>query len=251
MKYIFFLFLTILFLTYYSKILANDIWLPTNGPFGGTINTTIIDKNDYIYVGSGVGIFQSKDYGENWENINNGFNLKNIIGLATTTKGEIYSVTRNGLVYYSYNEGKGWIRMDSLKNDLRYITANEKGDLFILDDGELYLSILKGTSWKKIFGDQYNMFINTIAFNSKGNIYAMTSSSLSRSTDNGESWTTFQNVELKMPLEGLTINDKDYIFIISLDGHLLRSTDNGENWTVKLKAVPNGDRFLLNFKNDI
>ena len=62
-------------------IAQNDLWQPTNGPYGGRANAITVDSSrGEIFVGTVKGVFRSIDNGTTWKQI--GLTLYSVTSLA-------------------------------------------------------------------------------------------------------------------------------------------------------------------------
>jgi len=80
---------------------SQDFWEPTNGPFGGSINSIAISSNGHIFAGTDDGVFRSTDNGENWTHLNGLTNLE-VWSFTINSNGYIFAGTDDG-VFRSIN----------------------------------------------------------------------------------------------------------------------------------------------------
>ena len=57
-----------------SLIVANAQWVQCDGIYGGTVNSLVASGNN-IFAGGSNGVFILTNNGENWSEINQGFNI--------------------------------------------------------------------------------------------------------------------------------------------------------------------------------
>lgn len=218
-----------------------NFWVPTNGPYGGTIRSLAINFNGDIFCGTYFsGIFRSTDNGENWVNQNNGITNLNINVIKINSTNMIFVGTENG-IFRSTNNGESWIQINNgLSNfNIQAISIGSNNHLFVGAGSKVFRSTNDGDSWIDASnGLTTSTRIISLAANSDGDIFASSDynwttfkGGVFRSTDNGESWNKLNDNYFLT----LAINSNDLIFAGTQNG-ILRSTDNGVNWV----AINNG-----------
>ena len=186
--------------------IGQDFWQQTNGPFGGFIQTLVVDPSGRLFAGTAEGgLFRSTDDGGNWTLVKGGLTSTNVASLAFGSSGKAYAGTGAGV--------------------------------FRSTDG--------GGSWTGVGGVLPEQAIS-LAINSSGHIFAGTwSSGVFRSTDNGESWMAIDSGLTSPPVMSIAINSSGYVFAANGEGGVFRSTNNGATWTAVNSGLVNAATYML------
>jgi photosystem II stability/assembly factor-like uncharacterized protein len=209
---------------------AQNFWLQTNGPFGGTtINTICCAENGNIYAGTnGLGIFQTADQGNSW--IKFGQAPAMAYTIVTNHLGDIFAGTTSG-IYRSMDFGDTWEHLTGETSALgiRSLMVNQGGDIFAGSEANgIYRSTDNGNNWTSVSLTIYG--VQTLVKNSDGDIFAGTwENGIYRSKDNGETWLAEDYGLNNIQVWEMAINQEDKIFAATRGG-VYRSTDNGEHW---------------------
>src|SRR4051812_43453471 len=99
-------------------------WMPTNGPYGGTVTCFAISGQNIFAGTDGGGVFLSTDSGTTWTPVNKGITNPRITALTisgtTVFAGASYGY--DGL-FRSTDNGKNWTIMNNGVPDLTWISA--------------------------------------------------------------------------------------------------------------------------------
>ncbi len=89
-----------------------DEW-SSNGPFGGTVNTLVIDPQNpsTLYAGTDAGVFKSTDAGGQWTAVNQGLSNLEIVALVIDpqTPTILYAAQFLGGIFKSTDGGGQWV----------------------------------------------------------------------------------------------------------------------------------------------
>jgi photosystem II stability/assembly factor-like uncharacterized protein len=167
--------------------------------WGAAITDFIIPFRDTIYVGSGDnGVFRSLDYGETWEQINNGIEYSAVYEILLLSNGELFVGSNGGGVYKSTNCGESWSESNNgipaTSQGYRYAESfleDTPGQIFTGTHSGIYYSTNYGDNWiYKGNGIVYNSLATCIAKDDLGILYAGIdiSHGVYFSTNNGNQW---------------------------------------------------------------
>ncbi len=152
--------------------------------------------NNYIFAGTGEGIFRSSDNGISWTEINNGLSNK-IIKTIALKDSIIYIGTNLGL-YKSFDKGENWNFLGGLYQ-FQNILVKPDGEIYASAwQNEIFRSRDDGITWDYLplkwfeagqWWHYLKLTINKMICDNLGNIYAATyMQGVFKSSDNGESW---------------------------------------------------------------
>ena len=181
----------------------------TNGPYGGSINSLVIDpvNSSTIYAGtSGSGVFKSTNGGANWSAANNGLPSTSVyvhaLAIDPLNSSTIYAAT--GGVFKSTNGGASWSRSSNGINTAVRAVAVDPLNPNTVYAGSIFRGVFKstngGVSWSAANNGLTNLDVATLAINPRDSnvIYAVTNSLATggfifKSTDGGASWSGSNN----------------------------------------------------------
>lgn len=228
---------------------SQDFWQPTNGPYGGSISTIVIDANDDLYTGTNHGVYRSTDDGENWELV--GLIDFYISALIVDSKGDVFAGTGKAGVFRSNDSGKSWENVGLIgkeitcfaKNSLDHIFSGTGWNSKTHGDGIFRLTS-DGMSWDKLNNGLVDSIfqwiripmIYALVVNSKGHIFAGTDYGIYYSENNGEEWmdpvTDIREMNKPRDVRSTAIDSNDVLFVGDrfATNKILRSTDNGKHW---------------------
>jgi photosystem II stability/assembly factor-like uncharacterized protein len=215
----------------------------------------LISTRVSVIAGAAGKINFSGDAGETWTGQTYGtsrfwgIDVKNNLGLAVNTIGNVYRSTNNGL---------SWSLASSLGNIYLYSVSIADSVTAYLCTGQQEFKVYKttdaGSSWFPVFDGRDNLFgitfvnaTNGIVIGDKGQIFI--------TQDAGTTWIE-QRQDSLIDLRAVTWYDKT-IVAGGLNGVILRSTDNGETFhqmnsptgstifSVDMSAPVNGSHYIL------
>ena len=162
-------------------------WIPTNGPYGGSITCFAVDSTT-IFAGTyNGGVFQSTNNGQSWTATKAGLVNTNIRVLATDGM-NLFAGTEGsygGGFFVSTNNGASW-NASGLAPSGVYVLAISGKNLFAGANG-LFLSTNNGTSWDTVLPSTN---ITALAVDSSNLFAGAAYGGVYRSTDNGTTWTS-------------------------------------------------------------
>ena len=164
-----------------------------------TINDILVFGQN-VLLGTGAGVYLSNNGGDAWtKKFNPGIN-KSIQAL-DFGNGILATGVGDDGVYISTDTAETWqlAGINGLNTNTGYQSILVKGDTIIIstNDGEIFLTINRGTDWKDISipGDTY--FTYNLEFEND-ELYAATAKGLLISQDLGSTWTFFNNETLSV-----------------------------------------------------
>ncbi len=189
----------ILFFTIATLAVAQPIWEPTNGPYGGDINAITRAEDGRLFAGTFLGgLYLSNDSGLTWSYQN--FRGEPINALAISFDAQVLVGTQSHGLLYQPN-GREWVNMIG---SLTY--QNVSGIAVNQDNGTIYI----------LAGDQY-----------------MISFSVYQSTDFGVTWTAIsQGLSNAYYFQGLSIAPNGDLYGGGF-GEIYRRANNGSTWTTQ------------------
>ncbi|MDI6766813.1 MAG: T9SS type A sorting domain-containing protein, partial [Bacteroidota bacterium] len=206
-----------------------------------TLNvSSVITKNDTIFVGAMPGIFKSTDNGVNW--ILCGLNNINIWSLAINDNGHIFAGTYSKGIYLSTNNGDDWAEINQglLDSSISSLTANAKGHVFAGTKQQgIFKSTDFGNHWMQINNGLTCTKILSIISNSHDQLYTGTDEDVFCSTDNGENWIKINSTELPYKVYTLAIDSCGFLYAGTDEGvfrSIKSTTQVKENDEVNLRS---------------
>jgi photosystem II stability/assembly factor-like uncharacterized protein len=216
-----------LFMTLTNLLMAQ--WQFTEGIYGADVWCSLV-KDSSIFVGTGNGVYRSKDNGKSWVAANNGLPKDNTYNLAVSGI-NIFAATAQG-VYLSTDNGANWLRKSNGLSNLAVRGLIAKGtDLIAGTASGIYNSSDNGNTWTLNTNLNYPyMFCNALVANDT-RIFAGTSAGLYFSSDNGRTWSV-RNADPTFPrgdIACLAVNGTKVV--AATDQSVFLSTDSGQSWT--------------------
>jgi len=195
-----------------------------------------------ILVGTGTGLFRSKDKGKTWQSLHKGLRDENIrtLVLSPTAPNMIYAGTSKG-IFLSEDGGDHWTdwfeESSGLSNmDIRDLVIHpEKPEhLYAATAGGLFVSQDEGDTWELSFKgglSKGSRDVRFVRFSSEGHsLYIGTASGVFKSTDNGKRWDKKWKNTLPSPLSLASLDtDPEFIYAGTSEG-LYKSYNRGFTW---------------------
>ena len=193
-----------------------------------------------IFVGTGNGLFRTKDQGKTWESLHEGLRDENIraLVLSPSSPNMIYAGTSKG-IFLSEDGGDHWTdwfeESSGLSNmDIRGLVIHpEKPEiLFAATPGGLFISRDEGDSWEPTKNlPPASQDVRFIRFSSKSrSLYIGTADGVFKSVDDGEHWDKKWDDTLPSPLSLMSLDtDPEFIYAGTSEG-LFKSYNRGITW---------------------
>jgi photosystem II stability/assembly factor-like uncharacterized protein len=198
-------------------------WIPTNGPYGGSINALAVSGTDLFAGGiQPGGLYRSGDDGANWTLSLPRSNIYSLYISGTTilagTAGGIGRSTDYGNTWIWANNGYSPFGAVSFAVSGMYIFAASSGGLFVSsDDGVTWNAAgLSGVHAVAVFGSK------VIAGTGANGVFL--------STKNLGEWSEINNGLTDKNVQALAVSDTT-IFAGTHDGGIFRSANGGVSWS--------------------
>lgn len=209
-------------------------------------------KDSLIYLGSGYeGIFRSKNYGQNWEQINNGIDNRDIEEIYFTSSNVLLASaagTSGSGVFRSLDLGDSWLRIDPYQFAWNFHGISEVNNVLYAFDfnnnAEVYKSTDNGLSWFLPSGSSApSDIINTIYADSDGLYVGIYHYGFFRSNNEGVSWSKNNNGLQNLTLSEIVGNSAS-LFLATFDG-FYKSDKNGINWKRYMHGISDVNVYSL------
>lgn len=210
-------------------------------------------KNGKIYCGTGNGLYESSDFGENWTNLNTDFiNLRSIQFLSD----ESIVVSDYFNVFLSSDGGISWDSISSnseIENlTINRVFTNSLDEIFVASHGEgIFLSTDRGLNWELSSNGITNTKIKNMMIDNDDNIYVGAYyAGINKSTDGGHSFNRINNGLFNRIIHSMAYNSNNDLFLGTSGDGVFRSTNGGNTWTQTNQGLLNPNiRSLLILKN--
>jgi|GEM_PF-6909105 len=227
------------------------------------VHTIVFDEtNNTVYAGTyGLGVLRSRDNGDSWTYVNNGFADVSYgwIEELVVHKDRIYASASHwyfGGLYYSTDEGESWIELET---DI----SHKEFQSMLVSDVDIFLGVVNyGLYHSKVPFDKWeprnNGFwfyqTNCLTSDSKGYIYAGTSGAgFFRSQDNGRTWKERNRGTNVQDVRTVDCTSKDRIYMGVFFEGVYFSDTAGDLWTLhrtnlhnlNLNCLAHNDEYLF------
>jgi photosystem II stability/assembly factor-like uncharacterized protein len=208
------------------------------------IQTVAVNPQDgkIIFVGTGNGLFRSKDGGETWQSLHDGLRDENIraLVLSPSAPSMIYAGTSKG-IFLSEDGGDHWTdwfeESSGLSNmdvqDL-IIHPEQAEVLYAATSGGLFVSRDEGDTWELTFKgslSEASEDVRFVRYSSKArSLYIGTAGGIFKSADGGRHWDRKWKDALPSPLSLVSLDtDPEFIYVGTPEG-LYKSYNRGITW---------------------
>ncbi len=212
-------------------------WQPTNGLYGGEIQS-IVESNSALFVRiEGYDVFRSTDGGITWLSANQGlpFSSGNLV-----SDGTHVFVGSSDQIYMWSDDSMSWASRSSFGNSSYGTPLGVKGNYLYTNSSEgIYRSTNLGSTWKEIdtgITELGNLSVTSFKALDSFLFVGMTYNGIFRSSDNGDHWIQLDSGMLTPDIFCLATEGKT-LFAGSYDG-VLRSTDFGASWQSVDSGLP-------------
>lgn len=205
-----------------------------------TINTLLVDKDDYLIVATDAGTYKSKNPNGSW-------NLMaaspspfptNVNSLLIDNENNLFAGTDSGVFRYTggqfiNGEFIYWVQKSQMYVN-SMITLNS-GSIIVATDNGSFKTTNYGENWFESDSGlgSINYTISEIIFNNLGHVFVGTEwGGIYRSMDNGTTWKCVSAGKTLSVIYSLACNTNGDIYAGTLGGGyaFYKSTDNGETW---------------------
>jgi hypothetical protein len=183
------IFCLICFLLVYTFTSDNSAqWVPSNGPWGGSVNSFISVGGNYVYAATrGDGNYVSDNLGLTWARASQVGLSNGSIRCFARSGSSLYAGTEGG-VFLSTNNGESWFAINSgIYNQTINSILISGSTIFAGSNGGVYITTNNGAMWYNSSYGMTNQEINSLV--TLGNaLFAATNGGIFKSTDFGSSW---------------------------------------------------------------
>ncbi len=190
-----------------------------------------------LFVGTDVGVYRSQDFGESWEQINQGLFDQKIRAISShpDSPQTIYAGTTQG-IFKSESDGDNWSEWldesTGLTNTTIHDIAINTQDpeiLFAATEGGIFKSDDAGESWEPVYENKPVLQIEFSQVNPEI-IYAVTKENMIRSINGGQDWEKVWQDVVTHPISILALKTEPEFLYASTEEGLLKSFNGGRNW---------------------
>jgi photosystem II stability/assembly factor-like uncharacterized protein len=116
---------------------------------------SLVAVDSFVIAGtSNAGIYGSSDYGETWEELNNGFPSNSRVNGMILFNNEIFAEADSSRIYYTTDFGLNWQPLnDGLESSYIQGFAASNDKLFAATDSKVYVLLQQEKKWKDITAD--------------------------------------------------------------------------------------------------
>jgi len=233
--------LIILFMlmSFLSPFVTFSQWEPISGLPVVPIKDILTYKDRIYVVAEGVGIYVSSDYGDNWDQLNNGITTNRVSCITVVDTVLLVGTTDTNGVFRSTNRGFHWKQSSDSLWDRKVVMFAVDGTIVFLltEGGTIFYSTDYGQTWKKVNTDEIESLITSIAA-SNGKLLAGTLAGEILLTENhGETWLNIGSKQIFSPVSSL-LWDGDNIYCGTETG-LYFSNNFGKDWFQRNSGIKN------------
>lgn len=230
MRYILPLLLTLLLPDLATQ--GQDLFMPANGPYGGTVTSMVTTAEGALVAGTDNGTYRSTDGGETWIRSSDGIPITSILKLARSPKGSLFAGTVDIGIYRSTDDGRRWHRVNSgaFSSYVWDIAVRSTDSMIVIaasDNG--YASTDDGETWTSL---NFTLSPYAVAVDSTQAVCAVVDNKLLRSnTPLAGNWDTTGVHSSSEAITTLGIAPDGSFIAGADDDGFHRSTDLGKTWT--------------------
>lgn len=207
------------------------------------IKDMVVKGNDIYIATFGRGVYRTSDYGETWQELNEGLTEsknKKVLSIAFVGSTLLAGTNRNG-VWVSRNYGLSWEEANEglppKVNANKLLTVG--GVVYVGTNEGVYISRSGGSSWSKCEGG-FPEGVSSEALATNGS-YVMTGTEgagVLITTNSGGSW-NYVNSGLKLTVAVNCIAQDNIQFLVGTDGSgVFSSTNEGASWVPLNMGLP-------------
>lgn len=210
-------------------------WMPTNGPYGGTVISAMLTAPDgSVFAGTNGGLFRSTDLGRTWSQVDTGFASNRILSLENDAD-LLYVGTGSG-IYSSFDGGTTWSHLGLSAESISSLLLTDSKSFFAgTQDGDLYESAAGESTWELVRAGLPSLSITVLEETPSGLLLAGTLAGIYRSVNGGKAW-----FNSSPGIASFEINDivavAGGIFACTETGAIYRSIDDGGSWALLLNS---------------
>lgn len=202
-----------------------------------------------------MGMFRSGDGGESWQQINAVPTQNGVASLSgvrvykiftdPTDPNALYAGTRENGLFYSYNNGGSWTKVEAFGNRFIYSVAvdpKDKCTIFVTDGAEIFKTTDCSRTWDRVYTEQRGEKIVGVAidYGSSNTVFAASASGqILRSTNAGQSWRSIKTFSANLQHIAADPFKAGRVYVAGQNSGLVRSDDAGDTWLSLTQGLQN------------
>jgi len=219
---------------------AAEFWQPSNGPYGGIVNSLLVTSAGTVLAAAGPdccnglgrdGLFRSIDSGSTWSDTTVGLSGVRVNCLAEGQNGALYAGSYGSGVFESVDDGQSWTPINSS------ISSTVVDAIVVLGDGTI-LAATRGGGLKRSTDDGVSWStplpstgsLTSLIVHPSGAIVVGALGGAYRSVDGGQSWAWVTDLAGQI-IEDVALSATGELWAAALYGGAMRSLDAGASWT--------------------
>jgi PKD repeat protein/photosystem II stability/assembly factor-like uncharacterized protein len=225
---------------------AQNLWVKTNGPFGGNITAIANSSTNDVYLGThGDGLYKLSSDGESWVRLNEGLSdTCNVTSIAIKDNTTLFATTSEQGIFRSTNKGSNWESVNTGFGGTMNLTCVAVHSTGVLIAGSyekaVFVSADNGAYWTN-YNAGLSPYEKINCIISYGGIAYI-------GTDHGIFISSGQNIGVSWAQLGAALSNKVILSLIKTSSNIIYagtsdgffvSTDNGNTWTEKSTGLTN------------
>ena len=228
---------------------CTSAWVTGHGPYGGMINSVLIDSNGNMFIATGSsgcngyscgrnGIFRSTDGGATWSAASVGLTNMHVNSIAVNALDQIYAGTYFSGVFKSNDGGSTWYSINNrltASSIVDAIAIDSNGTVFAgTRDRKIFRSSEGDSNWEEVLsstGSIISLFVD-----SKDAIFVGYIRGMQESRNGGNSWTSVPDFR-STSVESVIETNAGNLLAATTHG-VFRSANGGLNWALTDAGLP-------------
>lgn len=202
-----------------------------------------------------MGVFRSNDKGETWQQANMVPTTKGVASLAgvkvyklftdPSDPNAIYLGSRGQGLFYSYDKGDSWQKVEALGNRFIYsvvVDPNNKCIIYVTDGTEILKTNDCTRTWKRVYIEQRGQRIVGVAvdYGTSNLVFmALGNGQLLRSTNGGDSWRSIKTFNTGVQHIAADPFTPNRLYVAGLNSGLISTDNGGDSWTPLTASLQN------------
>jgi ligand-binding sensor domain-containing protein len=228
---------------------AEDL-APVSGLPDAPVQSLVFGRHGMAFAGLfGRGVFESRDGGRTFQDMNLGLDNHDVLALAVSSEGTLFAGTYGGGLFRWSTAAAAWrpTGSASVRGIVQCLGQGTGGSILAgTREGAVAVSRDDGKTWTPLPPIRDGANIHALAADGDGNVWAGAwEAGLVLLPGGGSLWTLRPFADLSTVLQ-LSVNPRDGAWYAGVKGlGLLRSPDRGATWTPVRLPFPYGDNMAL------